>query len=493
MIGFGVEPVPVRDKKVVKGDRGAGCLTLFGSVFLFAGLAAMYSGRNESGGQFWAAVGMGGLFAAVGGGIILFSRWAAAKVREQSELESRYPDQPWMWRADWAQGRVRGGSKTEMIFAWCFALLWNAISSPALIFGWEEISRKEDLWVLGLVLLFPLVGLGLLWWAIRAALRYRKFGVSEMQLDTLPGVVGGKLKGRISTNLKAPPRGGLSLSLRQIRKVESGDSTTEKLVWEHEKSLSAGELSRDYRGVSVPVDFTIPSKCEPTDPGFPQEGVVWKLSAAADVEGVDFASVFEIPVFRTADSRDDVEEELEEAEPDWNPRTGEHAKPSYVERASAGGGVEYLFPAGRNRGTAFGTAVFCLIWVGAGAAMHHFGIPWFFLAVWGLFAVLICWAALDLWFGKWRVVVEQDELRSMYSWPFGRRTYAFRFDEIKSIDAVTGMTQNETMTQAAKAWYDVEVRPRTGKARAIVKSIRSKSEAHRFVQDLERRIRAGRL
>ena len=57
------------------------------------------------------------------------------------------------------------------------------------------------------MLLFPLVGIGLLVWAIRATLRYRRYGISLLELTTLPAPVGHALEGRSGRRrASAPPK-----------------------------------------------------------------------------------------------------------------------------------------------------------------------------------------------------------------------------------------------------------------------------------------------
>ena len=72
-----------------------------------------------------------------------------------------------------------------MYTAWGFATFWNAISFPSAFVAREDIlagDRPE----LYLMLLFPAIGIGLVAWAIKATLGYRKFGSAYLQLATLP-------------------------------------------------------------------------------------------------------------------------------------------------------------------------------------------------------------------------------------------------------------------------------------------------------------------
>ncbi len=56
-------------------------------------------------------------------------------------------------------------------------------------------------------------------------------------------------------------------------------------------------------------------------------------------------------------------------------------------------------------------------------------------------------------------------------------THVYSKTAIEDIEVTIGMKQQETMTQAAKAWYDLKIRPKIGKRTMIGGSIRDKREA----------------
>jgi len=473
-------------------NAGSGCLTLFGGVFALAGGLAIYSVLNsdERGSGLLAGLGVGGLFLAIGVGVMVFSRWAARAHNEGRELESRYPDEPWRWRKDWESGRIESGSKTEMIFSWFFALFWNAISTPALVFGWEEL--QGDWVVLGLVALFPLVGIGLLGWAIKSSLRYAKFGTSELRLRSTPGVIGGRLEGDVYCAVRRMPKDGALVSLTCIRQVPDSDGTSERLIWESEKRISTGALGRDSRGMRIPVEFTIPSDCEESKEtvGNTGSGIEWRLNVMAEVEGVDFAAQFEVPVFRTAASRDDVREQdgvtdaFGRSEVDFNP-----ADATFIERPSPMGGVEYYFPPARNRGAAIGLSVFLLFWLGALIPMLHFGIPWFFIIVWGLFALLLVYVAAAMWVERVWIRVEDGKISVRSSMPLAGGTRSLSFGQVDRISTAIGMSQSGSATQRAKAWHNIEIHPKQGKPLRADVHLADKQEALWLIRRLEASIK----
>jgi hypothetical protein len=85
--------------------------------------------------------------------------------------------------------------RATVLAATLFALLWNLISLPAAIFLPEELAKGN--WLATIGLLFPLIGIGLAAWAVRAWWRLRRFKTAVLTLPRLPVPLGGKLRGSI--------------------------------------------------------------------------------------------------------------------------------------------------------------------------------------------------------------------------------------------------------------------------------------------------------
>jgi hypothetical protein len=143
-------------------------------------------------------VGFGGIAAALAG---------RRKLAGIEALQQRNPAGPWLWRADWAAGRVDDSTQATMWSAWVFATLWNLISIPGAILGVRAAVREAK--PAGYTaLLFRMVGIGLLAWAVRGTIRYRRFGASRFELSTRPGIVGHTASdgSRVERETIAPPR-----------------------------------------------------------------------------------------------------------------------------------------------------------------------------------------------------------------------------------------------------------------------------------------------
>ena len=100
--------------------------------------------------------------------------------------------EPWLQRDDWASGWLESatGDRATVVFLWCFALVWNAMSWLAMI----ETLRGNATGATELAPLFPAVGLGFLFLAVYMTLQRSKWGRSRLELLTRPGVLGGPLR-----------------------------------------------------------------------------------------------------------------------------------------------------------------------------------------------------------------------------------------------------------------------------------------------------------
>ncbi len=224
------------------------------------------------------------------------------KERARAALTAAHPENPWMWRADWAAGRIVASTKATMLSALVLAAFWNLVSVPLWLVLPGEIIRKGNYWAM-LGALFPAIGLLLVLWAVYSILRWMKYGQSEFQMADVPAVVGGQLAGVVRTSAKVRPDDGYHLVLRCVRRITTGTgkqrNTAEKVLWEF-KQIVMHELLEDEPELSaIPVVFSIPHDCWPSNDQNRDDQTIWRLIASAKVPGIDYSATFEVPVFRT--------------------------------------------------------------------------------------------------------------------------------------------------------------------------------------------------
>ena len=173
----------------------------------------------------WGQAAFFGLFAITFGGggvggLIALAR-GRRRLAEAEASKARHPDEPWLWRPDWAAGRIEDSNRTAARFAWAFAAFWNLVSLPAGYFGVRAAVEQGNR--AGLVaLLFPVAGVGLLIWAAGISARLRRFGVSRLELETRPAAVGRSLAGTVTAPISLTPTAGFRVVLSCIRRITTG-------------------------------------------------------------------------------------------------------------------------------------------------------------------------------------------------------------------------------------------------------------------------------
>ena len=256
---------------------------VFGLVFGGAGLAVLVGGLN-----------------------------ARRSGRHSAALKTQHPDQPWLWRTSWAKGEIRSSGRTGAIALCLFAGVWWLISAPL---TWHVIQHelpagnRTALWVL----LFPAVGLLILWGALYGLLRFVKYGVSVLQLSPMPGMIGGPLSGVVRVTRQIRPENGFQLKLTCINKVTTrsgkNTSTTEHVLWQDQHRIERELLAHDPTQTAIPVQFGIPFAERECDESNSNSTIEWRLEVTAKTPGIDYAAKFTVPVFKTDQSSPDYQPE----------------------------------------------------------------------------------------------------------------------------------------------------------------------------------------
>jgi hypothetical protein len=457
---------------------GLGCLGLFFLPFAGMGLVNVISGIRRGMGGNWPDGMMHVLLGLVPvgfamGGIALVAK-LRTKAREQEAIRKAHPDQPWLWRREWAAGRIPDASRSTMWISWGVTAFWNLISIPAGVLGVRAALQQGNQG--GYVaLLFPAVGLGFFIWAVRATLRHRRYGVSRLELSTIPGAIGRSLAGTVRVSTPLQPSEGFDVTLRCVRRItiRSGknSSTTERILWQEERRVK-GETSRDAHGFStrIPVRFAIPADAEASDEADVRNQVIWRLELSANVPGVDYASTFEVPVFRTtATAYTEHEAQIAPDEPNAEP----YRQPSNsrILVTTNRRGTEILFSALRNPGVAAGFVAFTLAWTGAFIVLVKLHAPLLFPIVFGLFWILLVIGTLQQCLGVSRVIAQPGSLiiAQGYLSAGGERTIPA--PQIADIKLRIGMQAG------LRPYYDVMVVKTNGKQVAAGRWVRDKREA----------------
>lgn len=218
------------------------------------------------------------------GGVGLVVAWAMLRARPAAQATMPIASMP-----------IRSQARTATRLAWFLAIVWNAVSMPAAVFVLPQEVAKGNM-VAWLILIFPLIGMLLLYHAVRRTLEWRRFGDVVLILDPATAAVGQHIAGYVELRLPFRPdyRFTASLSCIHVYRRRSGNETrTEhKLLWQDQQ---AARLETGMRGTRVRFEFAPPMGLPASSP--PQDDHhVWTLKIHGDLPGVDFDRSFDIPV-----------------------------------------------------------------------------------------------------------------------------------------------------------------------------------------------------
>lgn len=399
-----------------------------------------------------------------------------------------------MWRPEWAGGHILCSNRQAVLVAWVFTAFWNLISFPLAVLQFPEILRDEGP-VAFLILMFPLIGLILCVWSIQATIRWKKFGKSTLELQTLPGVIGGGLRGTIHTSIKGFPEEGFRLDLSCLMRAQtksaqskstsfgsaprirlgkaSGRQDMDRMLWQEIIEVDEEMLSRGHQGLACPVSFLIPADCRPTES---TEGVFWRLNAAISLPGVDYNSTFEVPVFRT-DASPSTEQAGEAGVKDRQP-----PEQKSVVVNSTGEGAEFFFPAARNKGAALGLTAFVSLWSGVVGLLLYLDAPLLFKVVFGGFEMILVLAVVSMWLGTSKVVVTSETVRVSRRYLGLGRVREFSRGNISGVEIKRGMQSGR------KLYYHIELILQEGRSVTLGRNIRNKGEAEWLASEIEKAI-----
>ena len=208
----------------------------------------------------------------------------------------------WQSRKGWESPHIRSDRKRTLLLIWVVALVWNTISTPLL---WTlPKAWDQSLWTVLMALLFPAVGLGLLWKAVTMTRAYRHYGTVELVMTPYPAAIGGQMGGTILVpRLRAQdlitPGAEVTVTLECIYTYVSGSgknrSRVERILWA-ERGTPRVEAAGP--GVRLAFSFDLPKDLPEADAERSSRYHFWRLSVKADIEGVDLERQYDIPAFK---------------------------------------------------------------------------------------------------------------------------------------------------------------------------------------------------
>ena len=177
------------------------------------------------------------LVGGIGTGLIVMSVRANRATLQRNRLAAAYPDEPWRWRPDWDAMRLTHTS--------------------------------------------------------------RRFGTTVLELTTLPGIAGGEIAGTIVPSFPDRQAGGFQVTLTAVHVYVTGAGKRrrvhEDVQWE---GSGTAPIEATAAGSRAHFAIAIPGDAPETNDDHPNNEILWRLTASADVHGRRFTAGFVVPVFR---------------------------------------------------------------------------------------------------------------------------------------------------------------------------------------------------
>jgi hypothetical protein len=170
---------------------------------------------------------------------------------------------------------------------WLFAIIWNSISFPVAALAVPQAIEQGD-WGLLFILIFPLVGVLILWGAIAATFAQLRRGKPTFHLATRSPRVGGPLEGHFEFTRGV--RAGDTFDVRALceRTFRNGENTSITPHWT--KSLKAKAVATST-GMRVPFRFEIPASLPAGDEEDADRAVThaWRVELDAHKHAIPMA------------------------------------------------------------------------------------------------------------------------------------------------------------------------------------------------------------
>ena len=213
---------------------------LFASPFMLMGLVALvlalyglFSHQlNAEAGKHLLTI----VVVCIGIPMMILGWFATKRPKAAVQLKASHPAAPWMWRVDWAAGRVDNSVQRSIFFLWVAVMVFNLVCLLAVVMVLHGARYgTADAW---LAVIFPVVGLSVLVFAIKTSRIWGRFGRAVFAVTLLPARPGGVIAGEIRVPARLQPEHAYHLRLSCLRRTtaQRGKNrvTTERVLWQDE-------------------------------------------------------------------------------------------------------------------------------------------------------------------------------------------------------------------------------------------------------------------
>jgi hypothetical protein len=241
---------------------------------------------------------VGFLFSLVGLGIIIGGIRSYKDDQKKKVLLNKHPGRPWKADSRWRGFNITTSELGSLIAVWIFAAIFSLFVSVFIVAFLNDSNVSFIAW--GIVSIFAMFALLIVYSAIHKTLAYFKYGESQMVLQQIPLVPGSEFKAVIILPKGIAPGTKIDLEFFCESCLTTGSGkhrSTKTSLLHKEKATKVTDRNKRINGrLIVPIEFLVPEDASPDSP-LTNPSIEWKLKAVAEVPGVDYEATFPLPVF----------------------------------------------------------------------------------------------------------------------------------------------------------------------------------------------------
>ena len=336
-------------------------------------------------------------------------------------------------------------------------------------------------YIILVALLFPLVGISALVLFVYSVLAWRKFGVTELVLDPVPGSIGGDFGGFVNIPIKWQNKQLVNITLNCQHLVTTGSgknrSTKTTVVWQRE---GIATLSPGRNGSICAFRFAIPCdlpESEKSSANYHQ----WLLQIECEMPGIDFKRNFVVPVFKGE------EPQLSKVKAEYAKQSAplEKAPESIVSITETAQGLQFYYPWYRHLWMGIMTFIFGVIFASVGYFIGENDDSFIFPVVFGGVGLLCILIGLYVLGNTLTTRVHQHGINVV------RNIYGFRFQRnVSKEDIIKIDRQIGSQIQGGsnyRVFYSIIAHTRDNRQITIADTL----EGSRLADYIEKRIRTA--
>ena len=386
--------------------------------------------------------------------------------------------------------KIFSQSAKQYWYTWLFALIWNAITWLAIIKGGHNILRAfEENPVFYFFILFPFIGLWVIFSAIQQTLAWYKFGKTPVILTPYPGQVGGLCAGYITLPIAAKNAKQATISLNCKRQYthstsDGTHSTREDAIWQDRITLKPDRYGRK----KTRINFTFnPPANLPASEQESDDFHLWRLHVRVPLPGIDYDRLFNLPMEK-------VDEHALATPSHFKPQTSQIIEHRNTEVGSipkikkSAAGTEFYYGYGRSKAMAI---ILMIIGLSLATLAYFFFNDFVIILATTatLMAAYIGFIALTLFLlGVFLMANSLTVKVGIMGVRKQQRIFGFLLEEIIEADdivkIITEKNASSTSGNTTRVWYRLKLFTRDGQHFEVGDSLEGQSYADEIQQQM---------